>query len=127
MLLFFSCSPEEQEKIDALGINSPAWIQGTWIVKDDTLGQFGLKFTEKHFFKIEEEGTEVNVMLSYVILQGLGTNVTVEEFTSINNYAIKVSTSYSDDWYRFTKISSQEMSWDNYILSTEPVVYIKRN
>ncbi|MCF7567655.1 hypothetical protein L3X37_04655 [Sabulilitoribacter arenilitoris] len=126
-VLFFSCSPEEQEKIDALGINPPAWIQGTWIVKDDTLGQSGLKFTEKHFFKIGEEGTENSVMLSYIILQGLGSDVTVEEFIATNSYAIKVSTGYSDDWYRFTKISSEEISWDNYNLSTEPVVYVKRN
>jgi hypothetical protein len=104
--LFLSCSPEEQEKIDALGINPPAWIKGTWIVKDDTLGQFGLKFTEKHFFKIEEEGTENSVMLSHIILQGLGSHITVEEFIATNNYAIKISTCYGDDWYRFTKFFS---------------------
>lgn len=101
---FISCSPEEQEKIDALGINTPAWIQGTWIVKDDDANIVGLKFASNSFIKIEEDGTESNVMLSYVLLQGLGTDVTVDEFTSTNNYAIKASTVYSDDWYRFTKI-----------------------
>lgn len=95
--------------------------------KDNTLGHVGLKFTENSFVKIEEDETEVYVMLSYIILKGLGTDVTVEEFFSTNNYAIKASTIQSDDWYRFTKFSSQEISWDNYNLSTEPVIYVKRN
>ncbi|WP_282134291.1 hypothetical protein [Seonamhaeicola maritimus] len=124
---FISCSPEEQEKIDALGINTPAWIQGTWIVKDDDANIVGLKFASNSFIKIEEDGTESNVMLSYVLLQGLGTDVTVDEFTSTNNYAIKISTGYSDDWYRFTKISSEEISWDNAPPFNEAEIYVKRN
>jgi len=127
IIIFSSCSPEEQEKIDSLGINPPSWIQGSWILKDEASGEFGLKFTESSFIKIDEDGTEINVMLSYVILQGLGNDVTVEEFMATNSYAIKVSTGYSDDWYRFTYASSEEISWDNYNLSTESVIYIKRN
>jgi hypothetical protein len=126
-LLFNSCSPEEQEKINALGINPPSWMQGTWIVKDEALGEFGLKFTETSFIKIEEDGTEINVMSSYVFLQVLGSDVNVEEYITTNNYAIKVSTAFSDYWYRFTNISIEEISWDNYNLSTESVIYVKRN
>lgn len=129
-MLFLSCSKEEQEKIDALAINPPTWIQGEWRPKDDTSGQVELKFTENSFIKIQEDGTEVNVMWSYILLQGLGfeSDATVEEFKATNNYAIRVSTNRSDDWYRFTKISSLEMSWDNALVSgiTDSVVYVKK-
>ena len=70
-------------------------------------------------------------MWSYILLQGLGfeSDATVEEFKATNNYAIGVSTNRIDDWYRFTKISSQEMSWDNALVSgiTDSVIYVKSN
>ena len=124
MLLFFSCSPEEQERIDALGINPPSWIQGTWTLKDEVSGKRGLKFTNKSFFTIDEDGNETNVMLSYVILQGLGEDVTVEEYVGSNTYAIKAAYS-SDTWYRFTRISNEEISWDDRPPLGESVIYVK--
>ena len=128
LIIFFnSCSPEEQEKIDALGINPPVWIQGTWIVKDDTLGKRGLKFTNKSFFTIDENGNETNVMLSYLILQGLGEDVTVEEFIDQDIYSIKVSTVNRDTLYRFTKISAQEISWNDRPPIGEAEIYVKSN
>lgn len=127
LIVFFnSCSPEEQEKIDALKINPPSWIQGTWDAKDEGTNIIGLKFTSNSFIKIEEDGTESNVMLAYAILQGLGTDVTIEEFKSNSTYAIKASTVSSVVWYRFTKIASTEISWDNSPPLNKAKVYLKK-
>lgn len=125
IIVFHSCSQDEIEKANSLDINPPSWIQGTWVAKDKVLGNVRLKFTDTNFLKIDEDGVETNVMFAYVLLQGLGDEVTVEEIKLQNHYAIKISTGYSDHWYRFTKFESGEMSWDNYEQSTESVIYIK--
>lgn len=124
IVVFISCSSENQEKIDSLSINPPSWIQGTWTIKGEALGVHGLRFTNNAFFKIDESEAETNVMFAYVLLQGLGEDVIINEFITQNNYGIKFSYS-RDEWYRFTRISNQEISWDNPLGSIDPVVYNK--
>mgnify|MGYP000206327763 CR=1 FL=1 len=124
-----SCSQETLEKENSLAINPPSWIQGTWVISNEELDvENKLRFMNDAFFKIDESDSETNVMTAFILLQLLDYTISVEEFKSDSNYAIKLSVvGDSDTWYRFTRISNNEISWDNAMVIgvTDPVIYTK--
>ena len=127
-IFFCSCSPELQEKIDELAINPPDWIQGTWITKDESSANPKLKFTHNALIKKNEDESEFDIMSSYVFFMGFtGELVTVEEFNTQSMYGIMIKAeTLGNASYTFTKISDQEISWDNAPPLNDAEIYIKQ-
>lgn len=127
LILFLACSKEEQEKIDSLRLTPPQWIHGTWTAKNQSAYESKLKFSPEGFFKFNEDNTELNVMSAYLLITGLtGEQIDVQEFNGSNFYGIRiVSETSGESHYDFTRISDNEISWDNSPPLNESELYIK--
>lgn len=125
-IFLLSCTKEDLEKANALSVSPPDWIQGKWSIKDSTSGNRGWKFTLDSAVKIDELGNETNILSSFFFLIGLtGEEVTVEEFNSSGFYSIEINTETSSSRYDFSRISDNEISWDNAPPINGPEHYLK--
>ncbi|MBC2838851.1 hypothetical protein [Robiginitalea sp. SC105] len=128
-VLTSSCSKELQEQADELKVSPPAWLHGSWNNKDEASGNKGWKFTAGAAVQIDAEGNETNILAGFFLLTALtGEEVTVEEFNSQGFYSIRITSETSADRrFDFSRISDQEMSWDNAQPLNMPERYLKIN
>lgn len=126
--LTFSCSGELQDQADELKVSPPNWLRGSWNNKDETSGNKGWKFAPDEVVVIDNEGNEMSIMSVYLVTAGLtGEEITVNEFEGTTTYSILINGETFSKSYDFSRISSQEMSWDNAPPFNAPEYYIKSN
>lgn len=127
-VLTISCSEEFLEQQDELKVSPPNWLYGIWNNKDEMSGNKGWKFTPDEVVKIDNEGNEVSLIALYLLTAGFtGEEITLKEFEGTNSYSILVKGETFTTTYDFSRISSQEISWDNAPPLNAPEYYIKSN
>lgn len=95
-------------------MSPPGRIQGKWSIKDNSSGNKGWKFTPDEVIEIDADGNEFNPISVFLFTAGLtGEEVTEQEFEGTNSYSILIDGETFSRSYDFSRISNQEMSWDN--------------
>jgi hypothetical protein len=127
ILLALSCSKEEVQEIQRISVNPPKWIKGYWLSKDEKIKHIGWRFTDNDFIEIDTEGTEISKIKTYRVLKLLGYQVKIDEIRNSSEYIVRIDIDNRSTIFRFKKVSSATMIWQNNPYGTEQIIFVKED
>jgi len=107
-----SCSTEDNNSNKSYGINPPDWIKGEWLLEGSMTGRNGFSFTNDDLILILPSlETSQKALFNQTV--DLGQNVTTTEVKTESSYILKATFATGQTvTYGFTRISSNEISYD---------------
>ena len=104
VLLFISCSGDDDSSSNDTSINPPSWIQGVWMRED--LEGFGYEFTKDDICSVFYNTKSCNKASIDMWINAPNVEVNVYEEISDDRYFIEITSLNSTSQLEFIKVSS---------------------